>query len=108
MSWLQHFITFHSIYKYAGMFHPIANMQEALALVMRYRIKSEIIGHWLYCFTTPLIGVQLESIGFWYSFKHCAYVFTGNTKDATTADEESLDEIRARLGSQQVKGDLYV
>jgi hypothetical protein len=72
MSWLQHFIKIHSIFKYAGMFHPIANMQEATSLVMRYRIKTEIIGQWLYCFTTPLIGFQLETIGFWYSFKHCA------------------------------------
>jgi len=106
MSWLQHFIRIHSVIKYAGMFHPIANIQEALALVMRYHIKSEIIGHWLYCFTTPLIGFQLESIGFWYSFKHCAYVYSGREKEYP-ADEETLDEIRARLGSQQVTGGNY-
>jgi len=103
MSWLQHFIMFHSVIKYAGMFHPVADMQEAIALVMRYHIKSEIIGHWLYCFTTPLIGFQLELIGFWYSFKHCAYVYSGNPKEGP-ADNESLDEIRARLGNRQVRG----
>jgi len=107
MSWLQHFISFHSVIKYAGMFHPIADMQEAIALVMRYHIKAEIIGHWLYCFTTPLIGLQLESIGFWYSFKHCAYVYSGTPKEYP-ADEETLDEIRARLGTEQVKEGFYV
>jgi hypothetical protein len=103
MSWLQHFIIYHSIFKYAGLFNPVANVQKASALVMRYHIKSEIIGHWLYCFTTPLIGFQLESIGFWYSFKHCAYVYTGRPKDGT-ADDETLEEIKARLGSRQVRG----
>jgi hypothetical protein len=107
MSWLQHFIKIHSIFKYAGMFQPVADMQEAMSLVMRYRIKAEIIGQWLYCFTTPLIGFQLETIGFWYSFKHCAWVFSGREKDGT-ADDESLDEIRARLGCKRVKGALYV
>ena len=65
MSWLQHFIRIHSVIKYAGMFPTVANKQEALFLVMRYHIKAEIIGQWLYCFTTPLIGFQLETVGFW-------------------------------------------
>jgi hypothetical protein len=102
MPWLQHFISIHSVVKYAGMFHPVATKQEALALVMRYHIKSEIIGDWLYCFTTSLIGFQLECIGFWYSFKHFAYVFSGYPKEGF-ADDETLDEIRARLGSREVK-----
>jgi hypothetical protein len=89
------------------MFTPVANMQEAVALVMRFHIKSEIIGHWLYCFTSPLIGCQLESIGFWYSYKHSAYVYTGFPKKYP-ADEETLDEIRERLGSEPVKAGFYV
>jgi len=107
MSWLQHFISIHSVIKYAGMFHPIADIQEALALVTRYQIKSEIIGQWLYCFTTPLIGFQLKTIGFWYSFKHCAYVYSGTPKKYP-ADDETLNEIRARLGSRQITGGNYV
>jgi hypothetical protein len=101
MSWLQHFIGIHSVIKYAGMFPPVANIQEAIALVNRYHIKAEIIGYWLYCFTTPLIGFQLEYIGFWYSFKHCAYIFTGKPKEGP-ANDETLDEIRDRLGCQEV------
>ena len=107
MSWLQHFIRIHSVLKYAGIFHPIADIKEALALVSRNHIKSEIIGQWLYCFTTPLIGVQLECIGFWYSYKHCAYVFSGTQKEYP-ADTETLDEIRSRLGSQHISGGIYV
>jgi len=103
MSSLKHIIGIHSVIKYAGMFAPITDAKEALALVMRHFIKSEIIGGWLYCFTSPLIGYQLETIGFWYSVKHHAYIYSGNDKEGY-ADDESLDEIRARLGSQKVGG----
>jgi hypothetical protein len=103
---MEHYIRIHSVYKYAGMFPTVANIQEALALVMRHYIKSEIIGSWLYCFTSPLIGYQLEAIGFWYSFKHRAFVYSGYPKDYP-ADDESLDQIRARLGSEQLTGGSY-
>ena len=102
MSYLLHIIKIHSIIRYAGIFKPVADMQQALLLVMRNHIKSEIIGNWLYCFTSPLMGFQLKCIGFWYSFKHQAYIFSGTTKKYP-ADDETLDEIRTRLGSRQVK-----
>jgi len=89
------------------MFTTVANIQDASNLVLRYHIKAEIIGTWLYCFTTPLIGFQLENIGFWYSFKHCAYIFSGTPKKYP-AYYETLDEIRTRLGSEQVKDGFYV
>jgi hypothetical protein len=101
MSFIQHFIKVHSVFKFARNFQPMVDIQEALTFVMSYRIKSEIIGSWLYCFTTPLIGCQLEAIGFWYSFKHSAYVYSGTPKELP-ADDETLDEIRARLGSQKI------
>ena len=98
MSWFQHFINLHSVFKYAGRFVPVENLQEATSLVMRHHIRSEIIGNWLYCFTSPLIGVQLQLIGFWFSYKHNAYVYSGRPKEGVP-DEETLEEIRARLGS---------
>ena len=104
---MEHYIKIHSVYKYAGMFPSVADIQEAIALVMRYHIKSEIIGGWLYCFTSPLVGIQLKSIGFWYSFKHCAYVYSGTPKKYPS-DDETLNEIRARLGSEPVKEGFYV
>jgi hypothetical protein len=108
MSFIQHIIRVHSVYKYVGRFEPVESIQEAVRLVMSHHIKSEIIGHWLYCFTNPLIGVQLMAAGFWYSFKHGAFVFSGYPKE-DYADGENLDEIRARLGCQKVKeGEFYV
>jgi hypothetical protein len=108
MSFIQHIIRIHSVLKYAGPFAPVENMQEALKLVMCKHIKSEIIGSWLYCFPSPLIGVQLLAVGFWYSKKHGSYVYSGYPKEYF-ADEESLDQIRARLGCQKVQeGEIYV
>jgi hypothetical protein len=101
MNFIRHYILFHSILKYADRFEPVENKQGIINLVINKRIKSEIIGHWLYCFTTELIGVQLLSIGFWYSFKHRAYVYSGSNKEGI-ADDETLDEIRSRLGSRQI------
>jgi len=102
MNVIRHFVKLHSVYKYNGMFPEAKNIQDAINLVLSFRIKSEIIGNWLYCFTNPLIGYQLEAIGFWYSFKHHAYIFSDGQKEVP-ADEETLDEIRARLGSQLIR-----
>ena len=102
MSIIQHHIKIHSFYKYAGRFNNVEGFDEAINLVLSNRIKAEIIGQWIYCFTTALIGFQLEAIGFWFSFKHSAYVYSGFPKE-NIADDETLDEIRARLGSQIIK-----
>jgi hypothetical protein len=102
MTFFQHVIKIHSVIKYAGQFMSVANIEDALFLAIRFGIKSEIIGGWLYCFTTPLIGCQLETVGFWFSEKHRAYVYSGFPKEGL-ADEESLDEIRSRLGSEKVR-----
>ena len=103
----QHILKIHSVLGYAGMFPTVANLQEALALVIRYHLKAEIIGQWLYCFTSPHIGCQLEAAGFWYSFRHKAYVYTGTVKE-TLKSGETLDEIRDRLGSEPIKGGNHV
>ena len=67
MALIKHFILVHSVFKYAGRFVSVSGLEEAVELTKLNRIKSEIIGHWLYCFTNHLIGVQLLAIGFWYT-----------------------------------------
>jgi hypothetical protein len=101
MGIIQHYIKVHSIIKYSGRFASFSDFQGAVSLIMQNNIKAEIIGQWLYGFTTDLIGVQLQAIGFWYSYKHFAYVYSGNPKDGI-ADDETLDELRARLGNRRV------
>ena len=101
MNYINYYISIHSAMKYTGRIAPMKNKQDILNLVSNWRIKSEIIGQWLYCFTTDIIGVQLLSIGFWFSKKHQAFIYSGTDKEGL-ADNESLDEIRARLGSCQI------
>ena len=101
MTLIHHFIMIHSAMKYAGKFPLVRNVQEAAELVLGFHIKSEFIGNWLYCFTNPIIGCQLEALGFWYSYKHVAFIFSGSPKEVF-ADDETLDEIRKRLGSTPV------
>jgi len=101
MSIIQHHIKVHSVYKYKNRFAHVENLQEAVSLVTLNRMKAELIGTWLYCFTTDLLGVQLLTLGFWYSFKHNVFVYSGRPKDGL-ADDETLDEIRARLGNQLI------
>ena len=103
MGVFEHFILLHIFYRNKGYFASAKNFDEALNFVVKKGIKAEVIGHWLYCFTTPFIGAQLLTIGFWYSFKHEAYVYSGNPKDGL-ADDETLDEIKARLGYQPIGG----
>ena len=101
MPFIQHFIIIHSIYKNTIPFTPIEGLSEAVKLAAQNNIKSEIIGQWLYCFTNPLIGEQLQSIGFWYSYKHKAFIYSGGEKQGI-ANYETLNEIRARLGSRKI------
>ena len=103
MSIIDHYIHVHSIYKHAGRFVSVVSFEHVINHVRHNRIKAEVIGQWLYCFTTSSIGVKLQALGFWYSFKHCAYVYSGREKDGS-ANEETLDEIRSRLGSRIVTG----
>jgi hypothetical protein len=101
MDIINHYIKLHSTIKYAERFTAVSNFGEAVNLAIKNYLKSEIIGQWLFSFTSDLIGVQLQALGFWYSFKHDAWVFSGSPKQGM-ADDETLDEIRTRLGSQKL------
>ena len=103
MSVMDHYIALHSFYRYEGRFVNVKDIEEAAILVTANNIKSEIIGNWLYCYCNVLIGYQLLSIGFRYSEKHGAYIFSGDEKQPIAPDEETLDEIRTRLGSRKLK-----
>ena len=97
MSVVDHYVKMHSFLQYPGRFPSAQTMREAVNLATVHRMKAEIVGKWRYCYVDDLVGVQLLSLGFWYSKKHGAYVFSGDSKQPV-ADDETLDEIKARLG----------
>jgi hypothetical protein len=64
--------------------------------------EIEIIGYWIYCFKSYEVHEHLKDLGFWFSSKHKAWVYSGRAK-RLGAGKETLDEIRARKGSQKVE-----
>jgi hypothetical protein len=64
--------------------------------------QIEIIGYWIYCFNSKEVKEQLKELGFWFSGKHKAWVYSGKPKRGR-AGKETLDEIRAKKGSQKIE-----
>jgi hypothetical protein len=101
MTIMEHFIMLHNLYRQSGRQLPPQDIRDIYKIVFRLKCKSEIIGSWVYCFVSPEIGAQLLIVGFWYSYKHEAFVYSGFPKSGP-ADDEGLDEIRARLESHRI------
>ena len=76
--------------------------QEILRKIINLDCEIEIIGYWIYCFNSKAVKEQLKALGFWFSGKHKAWVYSGRPKKNITS-RETLDEIRARKGSQKVE-----
>jgi hypothetical protein len=100
MKIMEHFMALHSIYGKSGHPLPPLEKEDIQKIITRLKCRAEIIGTWVYCFVSPEIGTKLQAVGFWFSFKHHAYVYSGFPKGGP-ADDESLDEIRERLGSRK-------
>ena len=79
----------------------VTPFQEILKKIIDLDCDIEIIGYWIYCFNSKEVKDILKELGFWYSGKHQAWVFSGRPKKRA-ASKETLDEIRARKGSQKV------
>jgi hypothetical protein len=80
----------------------VTPFQEILRQIISLDCQIEIIGYWIYCFNSKEVREQLKELGFWFSGKHKAWVFSGRPKGGR-AGKETLDEIRARKGSLKIK-----
>jgi len=80
----------------------VTPFQEILEKIINLECEIEIIGYWIYCFNSKEIKEQLKELGFWFSGKHKAWVFSGSAK-RNRRSNETLDEIRASKGSHKVK-----
>ena len=81
--------------------HPFSDM---LKNVIRFDVNIEIIGFWIYitdCWTKEMKD-ELGKLGFWYSKKHKAYIFSGGKKRKIRS-KLSTDDIRDIHGSTAVK-----
>jgi len=80
----------------------VTPFQDILQKIINLDCEIEIIGYWIYCFNSKEVREQLKELGFWFSGKHKAWIFSGKAKRNITS-RETLDEIRARKGSQKVE-----
>ena len=80
----------------------VTPFQEILRAIISLDCEIEIIGFWIYCFNSYAVRVKLKELGFWFSSKHKAWVYSGKDKRSINS-KDTLDEIRAKKGSQKVK-----
>jgi hypothetical protein len=80
----------------------VTPFQDVLKKIIDFDCEIEIIGCWIYCFKSYEVHEQLKELGFWFSGKHKAWVYSGRAK-RLRAGKETLDEIRARKGSQKIE-----
>jgi|TergutMp193P3_1026864.scaffolds.fasta_scaffold14636_1 curved DNA-binding protein CbpA len=75
--------------------------QDVLKKIIDFDCDIEIIGYWIYCFRSYEVRDALKALGFWFSSKHKAWVFSGGNKTRFYS-KKTLDEIRAEKGSRKV------
>ena len=70
---------------------------EILRTVSRMNVRAEIIGFWIYAFQSYEYREQLKELGFWFSAKHRAWIYSGGRKRPIRG-RYTTDENRARWG----------
>ena len=79
----------------------VTPFQDILQKIINFDCEIEIIGYWIYCFNSYEVKEQLRDLGFWFTRKHKAWVYSGRAK-RNIAGKETIDELRERKGSQKV------
>jgi hypothetical protein len=79
----------------------VTPFQDILKKIIDFECEIEIIGYWIYCFKSYEVREALKALGFWFSSKHKAWVFSGGKKTRFYS-KKTLDEIRAEKGSRKV------
>ena len=81
------------------------NSAEVFADILRQAVKFnvdvEIIGFWIYAFRSYEYREQLRALGFWFSAKHKAWIYSGSVKRRVRF-AHTTDQNRAKWGSQTV------
>ena len=79
----------------------VFEFQDILQQIINLDCEIEIIGYWIYCFKSKEVKDQLKELGFWFSGKHKAWIYSGSFKKGR-ASKKTLDEIRDEKGSRKV------
>lgn len=77
---------------------------DILNKIIHFNVEIEVIGFWIYvreCWTIEQ-KTTLSGLGFWYSRKHKAFVFSGSKKKKIRT-KLTTDDIRQKHGSTSVR-----
>ena len=80
----------------------VTPFMEILQKIINLDCEIEIIGYWIYCFNSKEVKDYLKELGFWFSGKHKAWIYSGKAKK-NISSKETLDSIRAKKGSHKVE-----
>lgn len=75
---------------------------DILAKVARMPCRAEIIGFWIYCFDAYAVREELKTIGFWFSVKHKAWIYSGRRK-IPIRSHMTTAQVRNRWGSTPIE-----
>ena len=76
--------------------------KEVLNNIISYHMKIEVIGSWIWCFDCYAYKDRLKEIGFKFGAKKKAWCWHYGDYHRHHKTEISLDDIRAKYGSQKV------
>jgi len=75
---------------------------EILKKIIDFNLTIEIIGYWIYCFNSYEYKDKLLEYGFWFSKKHKAWIFSGETRHKYST-KLTKDEIANKYGYSKIK-----
>jgi curved DNA-binding protein CbpA len=87
--------------------HNVSDFQDILKKIMEFDIEIEIVGFWIYARSSYHVKDQLKEMGFWFSGKHKAWIYSGRPK-TKRATRLSMDSIRTIHGSEIIKEKKYI
>lgn len=82
--------------------HSVAEFQDILNKIKDMEITIEIIGFWIYAKNSYYYKDQLKSMGFWFSKKHKAWIYSGGKKRGKASRLTETD-IKSRYGYTEIK-----
>ena len=80
----------------------VDSYMQVLQKIVDLDIEIEIIGTWVYCFRAFDCKDFLKSIGFWFSSKHKAWVYSGGVK-RNRRSRYNLSDIERMHGYEKIK-----
>jgi len=75
-----------------------------LQKIIHFEMDIEVIGVWIYAFNSYEYKEQLKELGFWFSKKHKAWIFSG-MKKRNLRTKYTTNDVRNMHGSHKVESE---